>query len=97
MPYLLFLKKRQNLQLSSAANYMWRFKGLVSGLEETMEVVEFATLIILSCVRFREKMLKSFLYMYYCIREIGHDNFCQIILNSNQWFKKRFFFKKKKT
>ena len=58
MPYLLFLKKRQNLQLSSAANYRWRFKGLVSGLEETMEVVEFATLRILSCVRFREKMLK---------------------------------------
>ena len=27
MPYLLFLKKRQNLQLSSAANYRWRFKG----------------------------------------------------------------------
>ena len=23
----LFLKKRQNLQLSSAANYRWRFKG----------------------------------------------------------------------
>ena len=23
MPYLLFLKKRQNLQLSSAANYRW--------------------------------------------------------------------------
>ena len=29
MPYLLFLKKRQNLKLSSAANYRWRFnKGL---------------------------------------------------------------------
>ena len=26
-PYLLFLKKRQNLILSSAANYRWRFKG----------------------------------------------------------------------
>ena len=26
-PYLLFLKKWQNLQLSSAANYRWRFKG----------------------------------------------------------------------
>ena len=25
MPYLLFLKKRQNLILSSAANYRWRF------------------------------------------------------------------------
>ena len=24
--YLLFLKKRQNLQLSSAANYRWRFR-----------------------------------------------------------------------
>ena len=23
-----FLKKQQNLKLSSAANYMWRFKGL---------------------------------------------------------------------
>ena len=30
MPYLLFLKKRQNLQLSSAANYRWRFKGYIS-------------------------------------------------------------------
>ena len=28
MPYLLFLKKHQNLKLSSAANYRWRFKGL---------------------------------------------------------------------
>ena len=27
MPYLLFLKKRQNLNLSPAANYRWRFKG----------------------------------------------------------------------
>ena len=27
MPYFLFLKKRQNLQLSSAANYRWRFQG----------------------------------------------------------------------
>ena len=27
MPYLLFLKKQQNLQLSSAANYRWRFMG----------------------------------------------------------------------
>ena len=27
MPYLLFLKKQQNLKLSSAANYRWRFKG----------------------------------------------------------------------
>ena len=25
MPYLKFLKKRQNLKLSSAANYRWRF------------------------------------------------------------------------
>ena len=25
--YLLFLKKQQNLQLSSAANYRWGFKG----------------------------------------------------------------------
>ena len=29
MPYLLFLYKRQNLKLSSAANYRWRFKGLL--------------------------------------------------------------------
>ena len=29
MPYLLFLKKRQSLKLSSAANCRWRFKGLV--------------------------------------------------------------------
>ena len=27
MLFLLFLKKRQNLKLSSAANYRWRFKG----------------------------------------------------------------------
>ena len=27
MPYLLFLKKRQNFKLSSAANYRWLFKG----------------------------------------------------------------------
>ena len=27
MPYLLFSKKRQNLKLSSAANYRWRFMG----------------------------------------------------------------------
>ena len=27
MSYLLFLKKRQNLKLSSAANYRCRFKG----------------------------------------------------------------------
>ena len=27
MPYLLFLKKQQNLKLSSAANYRWRFMG----------------------------------------------------------------------
>ena len=27
MAYLLSLKKQQNLQLSSAANYRWRFKG----------------------------------------------------------------------
>ena len=27
MPYWLFLKKWQNLKLSSAANYRWRFKG----------------------------------------------------------------------
>ena len=29
MPYLLFLKKQQNLKLSSAANYRWRFKGIL--------------------------------------------------------------------
>ena len=29
MPYWLFLKKRQNLKLSSAANYRWRLKGWV--------------------------------------------------------------------
>ena len=28
LPYLLFLKKRQNFLLSSAAKYRWRFKGL---------------------------------------------------------------------
>ena len=28
MPFLLFLKKRQNLQLSSAANYRKRLKGV---------------------------------------------------------------------
>ena len=28
MPYLLFLKKQQNLKLLSAAKYRWRFKGL---------------------------------------------------------------------
>ena len=27
MPYLLFLKKRQNLKWSSAANYRWRLMG----------------------------------------------------------------------
>ena len=27
MAYLLILKKRQNLKLSSAANYRWRFMG----------------------------------------------------------------------
>ena len=27
IPYWLFLKKRQNFKLSSAANYRWRFKG----------------------------------------------------------------------
>ena len=27
--HLLFLKKQQNLKLSSAANYRWRFKGSV--------------------------------------------------------------------
>ena len=31
MPYLLFLKKQQNLKLSSAANYRWRFMGYGSG------------------------------------------------------------------
>ena len=30
MPYLLFLKKWQNLKLSSAANYRWRFKVKIS-------------------------------------------------------------------
>ena len=29
---LLFLKKRQNLKLSSAANYRWRFMGYYMGL-----------------------------------------------------------------
>ena len=28
MPYLLFLRMQQNLKLSSAANYRWRFMGL---------------------------------------------------------------------
>ena len=27
MPYLLFLKKQQKLELLSAANYRWHFKG----------------------------------------------------------------------
>ena len=27
MPYLLFFKKQQNLKLSSAENYRWRFMG----------------------------------------------------------------------
>ena len=27
MPFLLFLKKRENLKLMSTANYRWRFKG----------------------------------------------------------------------
>ena len=27
LPYFLFLKKRQNLKLSSAAKYRWRFEG----------------------------------------------------------------------
>ena len=29
MPYLLFLKKRQNLKLLSVANYRWHFKKLL--------------------------------------------------------------------
>ena len=29
MYYLLFLKKEQNLKLSSAANYKWHFMGLL--------------------------------------------------------------------
>ena len=38
MLYLLFLKKRQKLKLSSAANYMWRFMGSVlkKNLSETL-------------------------------------------------------------
>ena len=31
------LKKRQNLKLSSAANYMWRFKGQVVKIPEICE------------------------------------------------------------
>ena len=30
MPYLLFLKKRQNLKWPSAANYRWRFKSYMT-------------------------------------------------------------------
>ena len=32
---LLFLKKRQNLKLSSAANYSWRFMGIAYILNST--------------------------------------------------------------
>ena len=34
---LLFLKKQQNLKLSSAANYRWRFKGYV-GVQHMIQV-----------------------------------------------------------
>ena len=40
MPYWLFLKKRQNLKLSSAANYRWRFKGLVNLFVEVFSRIE---------------------------------------------------------
>ena len=40
MPYLLFLKKRQNFKLSFAANYRWRFKGLAT-LQETRIFITF--------------------------------------------------------
>ena len=33
MPYLLYLKKQQNLKLSSAANYRWHFEGLSNSNE----------------------------------------------------------------
>ena len=38
MPYLLFLRKQQNLKLSSAANYRWRFKETKSA---TMNIFRF--------------------------------------------------------
>ena len=36
MPYLLFLIKRLNLKLSSAANYRWRYMGLFIYIPEVV-------------------------------------------------------------
>ena len=39
MPYLLYLKKQQHLKLTSATNYRWRFKGLLSELAHEVLVL----------------------------------------------------------
>ena len=40
MPNLLFLKKQQNLKLSSAENYRWRFMGYLPFCFRSFQLVE---------------------------------------------------------
>ena len=44
--FVFFLKKQQNLKLSSAANYRWRFKGLKIDLELIQSSLSLVTSLI---------------------------------------------------
>ena len=52
MPYLLVLKKRQNLKLSFAANYRWRFKGFFFFLRVVYVLTSTQTRDRIRCIHF---------------------------------------------
>ena len=61
MPYLLFLKKHQNLKLSSAANYRWCFKGSMTAvvLQVCGEVHRILALLSMTVIATKIKLLRG--------------------------------------
>ena len=78
MPYLLLLKKRQNLKLSAAANYRWHFMGYTSFLATD----DLPPADDLSKLKVRPKLDPNCktLDLMVCLREI----LIKMILNKNQ-------------
>ena len=59
MPYLLFLKKQQNLKLSSAANYRWHFQGKLSQSLILCKLGNFACFLVSIKINFFNKSFRN--------------------------------------
>ena len=63
MPYLLFLKMQQNLKLSSAANYRWRFLHIFSARKGNL--TERIVGVIVSILLSVPSILGAIFYLYW--------------------------------